>query len=122
MPQIRISDEVKKEMDGQKLVSCETYESVIERLLLAKNPVYDKEFREWILENMKREHGDLGVMHITDCEMGLQVFCEKSDIILIPHLELKMLKCLMDEGYDFGKEGHSLFGFKIFQTIDGKLR
>lgn len=121
---MRIKQETKDELDKLKIHPRESYDEVISMLLRDRKPVYDKDFRKWLLDCMMEHYlEEFGILHMTDCDMGLQVFCAKSDIILIPHMELKMLKCIMDEGFDaFSKDGHSLFKFKIFQTIDGKLR
>lgn len=121
---MRIKQETKDELDKVKAHPRESYDDVINRLLQGIKPVYDKDFKAWLLDTLKENHDkEFGILHIADCEMGLQVFCERSDIIVIPHMELKMMKCIMDEGFDgVSKDGHSLFTFKIFQTIDGKLR
>ena len=122
MSQIRVEEGNKSELDKLKGHPRETYDDVIKRLIKDNNPTYDNDFKEWLLDNMKRNHPKFKVLHITDCDAGLQVFSEMNPIILITHGELKMVKCLHDEGYEIGEKGYSLFDYQIFQMIDGKLR
>lgn len=121
MGQIRVNDEQKKELDKLKDHPRDTYEDVIGKLL-TYNPIYDNDFKKHVQEIIDSHHPEFGIMHITECQAGLQVYCEKNPIILITHVELKMWKALFDEGLEPSEKSYSLLEYQILQTIDAKLR
>ena len=123
MAQIRISNEQKKELDKRKDHPRDTYEGVIGKLLKGTDISYDKDFKDWLKDALVRHHPEFGIMHITECNAGLQVFCEKNPIILITHEELNMWKMgLYEEGLEPSEKSYSLLEYQILQTIDSKLR
>lgn len=122
---MRIKEETKNALEKRKIHPTESFDNIINRLLEDAEPPYlkDKDFLDWLLDSMKREHPELKILHFKACEPGIQFFCEESDIVLIPHGELKMLyHGLFKEGFEIGKGGHTFHRIQLFQTIDGSIR
>jgi len=123
MTSIRISKQERDELETLKKHKKESHEDVVKRLRMfyTHNTKYDQEFKTFVKDVLTEHHPDRGILHIEDCHAGLQVMCEKADIILITHLELKIWKVLYDEGLEPSKESYTLLNYELFKTINAKI-
>lgn len=123
MTQIRVSEATRTALNKLKLVPSETHGSVVDRLIAqcSNKPKYDDAFKDFVKDVMKSHYPKKDIMAVQECHVGLQIFCDKSNIILLTHNELKIWKALADEGLEPSKESYSLLEYDILKTMDAKL-
>ena len=126
MTQVRMKEDVKKDLELLKENEHEPLGDVVNRLIGNWNNVekYSSEFKDFVKYVLEQHFPDNPLLHVTECSAGLQVYFEMSENnnIMILHNELKMWEYMCKEGLEPSEKSYALLDMAVLQSIDHTVR